>query len=109
MAGSRGPIFVLVIGATVALISLLLGVRPAAGASSLPAGFDEVQVETSLSAPTTMALAPDGRLFVAEQAGKLRVIKAHQIMAEPFVDLTSVVDLAGERGLLGIAFQTLPL
>jgi glucose/arabinose dehydrogenase len=105
MSGSRGPILVLVIGAAVALVSLFLGLRPAAGAATLPVGFAETPVASGLSAPTTMALAPDGRLFVAEQAGKLRVIKAGQLLAEPFVDLTGVVDPAGESGLLGVAFD----
>ena len=103
MLASRGT--VLAVGATFALVSLLLGLRSAAGAATLPAGFqEEALVETGLSAPTTMAIAPDGRLFVAEQAGRLLVIKDDQLLTDPFVDLTGVVDSAKERGLLGVAF-----
>jgi glucose/arabinose dehydrogenase len=97
--------FAIAFGITVALVFLFLGLRPAAGAATLPAGFEETPVASGLSAPTTMALAPDGRLFVAEQAGRLRVIKDGQLLTEPFVDLTSVVDPTGERGLLGVAFD----
>ena len=50
-----------------------------------------------------MAFAPDGRLFVCQQGGQLRVIKNGLLLSTPFVSLT--VDSSGERGLLGIAFD----
>jgi glucose/arabinose dehydrogenase len=50
-----------------------------------------------------MAFAPDGRLFVCQQGGQLRVIKNGSLLSTPFVSLT--VDSSGERGLLGIAFD----
>ncbi|PYK60877.1 MAG: hypothetical protein DME43_04005 [Verrucomicrobia bacterium] len=50
-----------------------------------------------------MAFAPDGRLFVCQQGGQLRVIKNGVLLGTPFVSLT--VDSSGERGLLGIAFD----
>ncbi|HEY0320710.1 MAG TPA: PQQ-dependent sugar dehydrogenase [Pyrinomonadaceae bacterium] len=50
-----------------------------------------------------MAFAPDGRLFVCQQGGQLRVIKNNALLATPF--LTVNVDSAGERGLLGVAFD----
>ena len=53
--------------------------------------------------PTAMAFAPDGRLFVAQQGGALRVIKNGSLVATPFMTLT--VDQSGERGLLGVAFD----
>src|SRR5262245_52800076 len=74
-----------------------------AGAATLPAGFAEVSIATGITRPTAMAFAPDGRLFVAEQGGRLRVIKNGTLLPTPFVDLTSVVDAVGERGLLGMA------
>jgi glucose/arabinose dehydrogenase len=82
----------------------LLG-KPAQGAATLPNGFSQSLVTAGLSNPTAMAFAPDGRLFVAEQGGKLRVIKNGQLLPSPFVDLTSITDSTGERGLLGIAFD----
>jgi hypothetical protein len=39
----------------------------------------------SVSSATTMALAPDGRVFVAEQAGRLRVIKNSALLSTPFL------------------------
>jgi glucose/arabinose dehydrogenase len=84
---------------------LLLTARAASGAATLPTGFTEEEVASGLSNATTMALAPDGRIFVAEQAGRVRVIEDDQLLSAPFVDLSKVVDSSGERGLLGIAFD----
>jgi glucose/arabinose dehydrogenase len=50
-----------------------------------------------------MQFAPDGRLFVCEQGGRLRVIKNGALLATPFVTLP--VSAVGERGLLGVAFD----
>ncbi|HVG34609.1 MAG TPA: PQQ-dependent sugar dehydrogenase, partial [Pyrinomonadaceae bacterium] len=73
-----------------------------AGAATLPTGFTETQV-SGLTNPTAMAFAPDGRIFVCQQSGQLRVIKNGALLATPF--LTVTVDSAGERGLLGVAFD----
>lgn len=69
----------------------------------LPAGFAEVRVATDLLAPTTMRAAPDGRVFVGQQDGVVRVIKNDQLLPTPFADVGS--DTLGERGLLGIEFD----
>ena len=71
-------------------------------AATLPAGFTETRI-TGLSDATAMEIAPDGRIFVCEQGGSLRVIKNGVLLTAPFVTLS--VDPAGERGLLGIAFD----
>jgi glucose/arabinose dehydrogenase len=70
---------------------------------TLPKGFSQVLVATGLPAPTVMAFAPDGRLFVAQQAGILRIIKNSVLLSAPFITLK--VNSRGERGLLGIAFD----
>jgi len=85
-----------------ALVLLALTARLDA-ATGLPSGFTETSVATGLSSPTAMQFAPDGRLFVCEQGGRLRVIKNETLLATPFVTLT--VSSAGERGLLGVAFD----
>jgi glucose/arabinose dehydrogenase len=72
-------------------------------AASLPSGFAETQIASGIPAATAMAFAPDGRLFVAEQAGKLRVIKNGVLLSQEFVSIT--VNSTGERGLLGVAFH----
>lgn len=60
-------------------------------------------VASGFSSPTSMAVAPDGRLFVAEQGGRLRVVKANTLLATPF--LTVPVTSTNERGLLGVTFD----
>ena len=72
-------------------------------AATLPSGFTESLFASGLTNPTAMAFAPDGRLFVCEQGGQLRVIKNGALLAGPF--LTVTVDSSGERGLLGITFD----
>jgi glucose/arabinose dehydrogenase len=50
-----------------------------------------------------MAVAPDGRIFVTQQGGALRVVKNNALLATPFLTLS--VNSSGERGLLGVAFD----
>ena len=71
---------------------------------AVPAGFTETRVVTGLAQPVAMAFAPDGRIFVTEKTGKLRVITAQgQLLQAPFLQVA--VDAQGERGLLGIEFD----
>jgi glucose/arabinose dehydrogenase len=71
--------------------------------ATIPSGFTETQVAAGLASPTAMQFAPDGRLFVCEQAGRLRVVKNGSLLSTPF--LTVTVSSSGERGLLGVAFD----
>jgi glucose/arabinose dehydrogenase len=71
--------------------------------STLPPGFTETTVASGLDQPTAMEIAPDGRIFVAEQGGQLRVIEGGRLLPTPFLSLN--VDSTGERGLLGVAFD----
>ena len=91
--------------AVLCLIVLLLVISGARvlNAATVPTGFTDTLVANGLNNPTSMALAPDGRIFVCQQGGALRVIKNGVLLATPF--LTVSVDSAGERGLLGVAFD----
>src|SRR5687768_18571877 len=84
------------------LIALSLLAARDVSAITLPAGFAEFPVASGLSNPTAMAFAPDGRLFVCEQGGRLRVIRDGVLLTTPFVTLS--VDAAGGRGPVGVAF-----
>jgi glucose/arabinose dehydrogenase len=83
---------------------LAFSANSAQGAAALPPNFARLQVVGGLANPTTMAFAPDGRLFVAEQRGTLRVVKPGGTLAT-FLNISGRVDSAGERGLLGVAFD----
>ena len=80
---------------------LAFSANPARGAATLPPNFARSQVVGGLAEPTAMEFAPDGRLFVAEQRGTLRVVKAGGKLAT-FLNISGGVDSAGERGLLGV-------
>ena len=86
-------------------LCLLLAAAPI-HAATLGAGFTESQfggAGANIANGTAMAFAPDGRLFVGQQAGALRIIKDGLLLTTPFV--TIPVDSTGERGLLGVAFD----
>src|SRR6188768_1435943 len=86
------------------LVMAFLACLPASlVAATVPAGFTDSTIATGLSSPTAMEIAPDGRIFVAQQGGALRIIKNGVLLATPF--LTVSVNSSGERGLLGIAFD----
>jgi glucose/arabinose dehydrogenase len=93
---TRRAIFV-----AITLAVTLLGVT--IWATMLRPNFTETNVVSGLSSPTAMAFSPDGRLFVAEQGGSLRVVEDGVLLPTPF--LTVPVSSLGERGLLGIAFD----
>ena len=61
-------------------------------------------VVTGLRGPVVIANANDDRLFVVEQAGRIRVVVDGALVAEPFLDIADRVASGGERGLLGLAF-----
>jgi glucose/arabinose dehydrogenase len=73
------------------------------GPVALPSGFTRTEVAAGLTGATAMAVAPDGRVFVCEQTGTLRVVKDDLLLSEPFVRLG--VDSTWERGLIGVALD----
>ena len=75
-----------------------------AQALGLPEGFSTVEQVAGLDGPTALAYAPDGRLFVAEKAGRVRVVGADgRLHPEPVIDISDHVNSYWDRGLLGIA------
>jgi len=75
-----------------------------AGSVRQPSGFtlDEAWI-TGLTASSAFAQAPDGRIFVSQQLGSIRVIKDGVLLPTPFA--TIAVDSTGERGVLGITLH----
>src|SRR4030095_12768981 len=84
-------------------VTFLLAWSSSSYAATVPPGFTDSLVAGGVSHPSAMALAPDGRIFVCQQDGALRVIKNGVLLPTPF--LTVTVDSSGERGLLGVAFD----
>ncbi len=65
-----------------------------------------VLITDNLDAPTFLTSPPgDPRLFVLEKVGRIRIIEDGVLLEEPFLDLTDIVELGPEQGLLGLAFD----
>lgn len=73
-------------------------------AAQLPSRFTESVVFSGLNAPTAVRFSPDGRVFVAEKRG---VVKVFDSLADTtptvFLDLRTQVFNFWDRGLLGLA------
>ena len=61
-------------------------------------------IATNLEIPWALAFAEDGRLFVTERPGRLRIIEDGRLLDEPAVTLPDVFT-DGEAGLLGVALD----
>ena len=90
-------------------VGLVLWLALASGAAA--AEWPQIALEERFAGfdrPVQLAHAGDGsgRLFVVEQEGRIKVIKAGQVLAEPFLDISNRVSCCGERGLLGLAFPS---
>jgi glucose/arabinose dehydrogenase len=73
-------------------------------AASAPAGFTATPLVQGLAQPTAAAFAPDGRLFVLEKAGAVRLWTPQAgLAADPVITLASCT--GSEMGLLGLAFD----
>ncbi|HET8643956.1 MAG TPA: PQQ-dependent sugar dehydrogenase [Vicinamibacteria bacterium] len=66
-----------------------------------------VRVAAGLSQPVDLQVAPGDRtrLFVAEQGGRIRIVRGGTVVPQPFLDLSASVSRGGEQGLLGLAFH----
>ncbi|MEM4311414.1 MAG: PQQ-dependent sugar dehydrogenase [Nitrososphaerales archaeon] len=60
-------------------------------------------IAKKLKVPWDMVFAPDGRIFITEREGKVRLIENGKLKEEPMVELK--VANIGEAGLLGIALH----
>jgi glucose/arabinose dehydrogenase len=71
--------------------------------TTLPDGFVDSIIVDGLSPPTAMEIAPDGRIFIAEQNGDIQVVKDGKLLSQPFAHVNAF-DVV-ERGLLGLVLD----
>ena len=77
-----------------------------ASAATLPAGFSESVAFSGLTNPTVIRFAPDGRVFIAEKSGLIKVFSSLQdTTPTTFADLRTQVHNFWDRGLLGMALH----
>jgi glucose/arabinose dehydrogenase len=64
-------------------------------------------VVRGLASPVSVTNAGDGsgRLFVTEQAGRVRVVRSGRLQASPYLDISNEVRSGGEQGFLSIVFH----
>jgi glucose/arabinose dehydrogenase len=96
---------ILVLGLVCGLALLCL---PAAAPAepTLPSGFQDTVVFDGLEQPTAFRFSPDGRVFVAEKGGLIKVYSGLEDKEpEVFADLRTDVYDHGDRGLLGLALD----
>jgi uncharacterized repeat protein (TIGR01451 family) len=90
----------------VGALAALLAYGVSSGSGALPSGFQESTAFTGLTNPTAIEFASDGRVFVAEKRG---VIKVFDNLSDPtptvFADLNANVYNFWDRGLLGMALD----
>jgi glucose/arabinose dehydrogenase len=87
-------------------LALLAVTAPAARAATLPAGFQESTVFSGLTNPTAVRFAADGRVFVAEKRGVIKVFDSlADTTPDVFADLNVNVYNFWDRGLLGMALH----
>lgn len=77
------------------------------GANDGPLSLSLVPYVSGLDEPVNIAHAGDGRLFVVEKDGYIRVIDENgNLLPVPFLDIDALVGSSGsEQGLLGLAFH----
>ena len=78
-------------------------VQAVVGFDHLPRGFQETVVASGFNGATAMEVSPDGRVFVCEQTGTVRVVRNDVLLPLPLVSID--VDSSWERGLLGVALD----
>jgi glucose/arabinose dehydrogenase len=95
----------------IGIIRVIPGGPVVGAAPRMPAQYrvrdpQEVRVETfvsGLEVPWSLAFAPDGRLFISERPGRVRVVTNGRLDPMPWV--TPPVQALGEGGLMGLALS----
>ena len=93
---------ILIVAAVAAVFAMLVG----SGSGALPSGFQETTVFTGLTNPTAIEFASDGRVFVAEKRGVIKVFdNLSDTTPAVFADLNTNVYNFWDRGLLGMVLD----
>ena len=85
---------------------MMLMLAPA-GAADAPAAVTLQPIVSGLNAPLDFQISRDGtgRFFIVEQGGTIRIVKAKKLLPAPFLDIHTIIESGGEKGLLGLAFH----
>jgi len=92
-------------GITFTLVASALAPGRVASAQTCNTALTRTLVTSGTTAAIDIRNAGDDRLFVAEQAGTIRILQGGALLATPFLDVSSVVQNSGEEGFLSFAFH----
>jgi glucose/arabinose dehydrogenase/regulation of enolase protein 1 (concanavalin A-like superfamily) len=88
------------------IVAALLCAAPASAQTFAEPGFSVETVATLQPyTPVGVTFAADGRAFVYQKGGAVRVIKNGVLLPTPFISIASRVNRSGDRGLLGFALD----
>lgn len=71
--------------------------------TAVPNGFEHERIVTGIAYPKAMEFAPDGRIFVAEKTGTVRIVKDGVVLPQPFATVDTLSDV--EFGLVGLVLD----
>src|SRR5690349_15843572 len=92
--------------AGIILAAALVVVACASAAPKRAAALRPAPFASGFSSPiqVTAPRGSSGVVYVVEQGGLVRVVKAGKVQADPFLDVRALIVSGGEQGLLGLAF-----
>ena len=94
------------VAALLATVAIGLTSSATASAATYPTGFSEQTVFSGLTNPTAIRFSSDGRVFVAEKSGLIKVFDSlADTQPDVFADLRTQVHNFWDRGLLGLALD----
>jgi glucose/arabinose dehydrogenase len=92
-----------IVGGALSALGLMLAAAPASAATLAAAAAADLEIEPyieGLASPTDVAVLPDGRVVVIEQAGNVYTKPVGD--GEPIEDRVTLTEDGGEQGLLGV-------
>jgi glucose/arabinose dehydrogenase len=99
-------ILAVAVATLIATTTITLASPAAAPAATYPPGFSEQTVFSGLTNPTAIRFSSDGRVFVAEKSGLIKVFDSlADVQPDIFADLRTQVHNFWDRGLLGLALD----
>ena len=107
MRSRRTTVFLVSIAMVAAVLAVVESVSGGpAGAVTVPSGFQDTTVFSGLTEPTVIQFAPDGRVWVAEKSGLIKIFRDQNATTPTvFADLRDAVYNWWDRGLLGLTLD----
>ncbi len=88
-------------------VAVILAATVQAICAAVPVNFQNETIISELAEPTGVAFTPDGRMLILQRDGRIRVVAegGTEVGPAPFLQITNINTVSGERGLVGIALD----